>query len=104
MIDPNYIAADVLSRANSQLIDFYSFKPHIGQSFYITDIYRELRKVSGVLDVKDVEVVLKAGQDYSGIFFDVEANMSDDGRYIIIPKNAAFEIKFLNTDIIGNVV
>ena len=104
MIDPNYIAADVLSRANAQLIDFYSFKPHIGQSFYITDIYRELRKISGVLDVKDVEVVLKTGQNYSGIYFDVDANASNDGRYIIIPKNAAFEIKFLTTDIIGNVV
>ena len=68
-----------------------------------TDVYKELKDVAGVVDVVDVSVQTKRGADYANIAFQVEDNLSDDGRSIIIPRNAIYEIKFPSIDIKGAV-
>lgn len=73
----------------------------MGERFYITDIYSELNKVRGVVDTKNVTITNNVGGLYSDVGFSISANMSADGRYIICPLNASFEIKFPNTDITG---
>ena len=73
----------------------------MGERFYITDIYSELNKVRGVVDTKNVTIINKVGGLYSEVSFSMDANMSPDGRYIVCPLNACFEIKFPNTDITG---
>ena len=73
----------------------------MGERFYITDIYSELNKVRGVVDTKNVTITNKVGGLYSEVSFSMDANMSPDGRYIVCPLNACFEIKFPNTDITG---
>ena len=46
----------------------------------------------------------ETGINYSSVFFDVKSNLSDDERYLIIPKNAVYEVKFPNLDINGVVI
>tara|TARA_Y100000593_G_scaffold50250_1_gene94686 strand:- start:5082 stop:6899 length:1818 start_codon:yes stop_codon:yes gene_type:complete len=75
----------------------------IGQNFYITDLYSSLKLAPGILDVLRMKVVQKSGPLYSNIFFDVENNTSADGRYIICPRNAIFEIRNPFNDIVGTV-
>jgi hypothetical protein len=76
----------------------------IGQSLFITDIYKELQKVPHVIDVIDVKIVPKVGGVYSQANFDFNAHLSNDGRYITSERTSIFEIKFPNTDIQGSIV
>ena len=101
--------ADVLEEAYSMLRVYYSRKADIGESLFITDIYRELKKVPDLLDVTEVTVYQKygsgtGGRSYSDIRFDVDKATSADGRYIEIPKNVVYELKYGSTDIDGVIV
>ena len=64
-----------------------------------------MRNVEGILDVTDVNIGLvsgiTAGRKYSNIRFDVNRMTSVDGRYIEIPRNVIYEIKFPEFDIRG---
>ncbi len=92
---------EVLQSCVSALKRYYAKHPEIGEPFFITDIYKILNDVEGVVDTKNVNISLRSGGDYSDIRFNVRANTSPDGRYIEIPKNCIWEIKFLNQDING---
>lgn len=82
----------------------YSNKPmYIGESFFISDIYTILKKVEGINDVKSVKVFQKVGGIYSDIGFDLNYFTSPDYRFIEAPKNVIFEIKFPESDIIGEI-
>ena len=78
-------------------------KADIGESFYITDVYKALKDVDGVIDVVDVSINVKQGANYNTTTFNVNDNLSSDGRSILIPRNAIYEIKFPNIDIKGAV-
>jgi hypothetical protein len=93
--------AEVLTRATDKLISFYQRLPDIGEAFFITDVYNELRKIDGIVDVTDVKVTLNVGGDYSDTSFNLKNSTSPDGRYIEMPKNVIWEIKFPNSDIKG---
>ena len=85
----------------NKLANFYSSGFFIGETFSISDIYAQLKTVSGVLDVLKVKVVNKTGTNYSGATIQIEKNLSPDGNKIIIPKNAIVEIKYPASDISG---
>ena len=93
----------ILQSCIMALSQLYSTKPEIGEAYYITDVYKTLKDVDGVIDVVDVNVSTKGGTGYSGISFDIAENLSDDGRSIIIPRNAVYEIKYSMLDIKGAV-
>ena len=94
----------VISRANSQLSAYYSSLPFdIGQSILITDVYRELMKVAGILDVYDVQIVEKQGGNYSESNYDFQSNLSANGSRIMAAETMVFELKFPNVDIQGTV-
>ena len=76
---------------------------YIGESFFISDIYNTLKKVDGLNDVKSVKIFQKVGGLYSDIGFDIDRFTSPDYRYIECPKNVIFEIKYPDTDIIGEI-
>lgn len=101
LVDPVFVKADVLNNVKNQLLFYYSTKLDLGQDFSLLDVYREIRKIKGVLDVKSVKVKNITDFTYSQIAFDVAQNTSSDGNSIICPKNAIFEIKNLNNDIVG---
>lgn len=92
-----------LNQCVNQLARSYSAGHYIGEHFSISDIYAELKKVRGVLDVLKVRVVNKTGTNYSGASIDISKNTSPDGNMIAVPKNAIVEIKFPSSDIVGEV-
>lgn len=92
---------DILSDCVDALKEEYSILREIGQPFYMTDVYSVLKEVDGVVDVDRVKVRTKTGNAYSRVSFSVNENLSQDGRYINIPVNAIFEIKYPNSDIRG---
>jgi hypothetical protein len=92
---------DILVAAKARLKEHFSNYPEIGEPFFITDIYAKLKTVDGLLDVTSVKVYQKTGANYSDIRFDLQPATSPDGRYISMPKNVIYEIKFLDADING---
>ena len=101
--DLNKDTSIVLDSCTNALIASLETRPDIGEAFYITDVYKTLKDVEGVIDVSDVSIVSKYGEEYSSISFSPEENLSEDGRAIIIPRNGIYEIKFPNADIKGAV-
>jgi hypothetical protein len=91
----------VLEQAINALKELYTIPFYIGEQLNVTDIYAKLREVNGVLDVTKVKLVNKTGGNYAGTTFDINANMSPDGTYLIAPKNCVFELKFPAVDIKG---
>jgi hypothetical protein len=101
--DLNKNSETILQNCITALTDHFTMKADIGEAFYITDVYKALKDVDGVIDVVNVNVKTKQGANYSNTTFNVEENLSDDGRAIIIPRNAIYEVKFPNIDIRGAV-
>tara|TARA_R100000426_G_scaffold19771_1_gene17099 strand:+ start:12320 stop:14116 length:1797 start_codon:yes stop_codon:yes gene_type:complete len=96
---------DVVNECIATLSNYYSgYTYDIGEPFKITDVYKVLNNIPSVVDTKLVTVTQRLGSNYSN--YDVAYNdlISDDGRYLIAPKDAIFEIKFLSSDITGEVI
>jgi len=104
IVDPRSDRTQVLSNVRGRLTSFYSTKSQIGEPFNKLDVLREIRKVSGILDVKDLEIKNLTGNEYSSIVFNIEDNTTSDGNLIVIPKNAIYEIKRPDIDIVGNII
>ena len=92
---------ETLESSKAALRKHFSRHLELGEPFWITDVYRVLKEVDGVLDVTNVNISLKSGGLYSGTIFDVTGNISSDGRYVNIPKNCIAEIRFPKDDIKG---
>ena len=93
---------DLLDKCNQKLLDkFLNIKFSLGESIFISEILRLLNDVPGVTDTVKVELYNIFGGAYSNFVYDVDANMSFDGRYLNIPQDSAAEILFPSTDIVG---
>lgn len=94
----------VLDRCTKALTaKFSSVGYYIGEAVYISDIYAELKNVEGVLDVVKVKLVNRTGSDYSSAGIIINDNLSPDGSYLVVPKNAIVEFKYPSVDIRGKV-
>ena len=80
---------------------FLNVKFEIGEAVYISEIYKLLNEVPGVVDTTNVELINRAGGVYSNYVYDIDANLSNDGRYLVVPEDAAAEILLPTTDISG---
>jgi hypothetical protein len=87
----------------TQLKEKFETSFYIGEPVYISDIYSDLKKVTGVLDVSSVTLDNKTGTGYASSTIDINSNLSPDGSYLVVPKNTIIEIKFPETDIKGKV-
>jgi hypothetical protein len=94
----------LLSSCVTQLKKHFSYGFYIGESISISDIYSELKKVTGVADVNFVKIVNKTGTTYSNVFLNINKNTSPDGTTMIVPGNVVPEIKFPRTDIKGKII
>jgi hypothetical protein len=92
---------DVLNRCVERLANKYKDPMFIGERLSISEIFSELNKVKGVLDVVKVQIINKSTSDYSSVVFPVQENLSPDGDYLLTPQNAILELKFPETDIKG---
>lgn len=95
--DTNMVLNDCLTAVKDALTE----KLNIGEPFYLTDIYKVLNSVNGVIDTKRVSVQQKFGAGYSSSQFSVEENLSRDGRYLSVPENVILEFRDLDNDITG---
>jgi hypothetical protein len=96
---------DLLQQCNKAISDnFLTIKFGLGESIYISDIYKVLNDVPGVTDTKSVELYNRVGGTYSNVVYDINSNLSNDGRYLRIPADSAAEILLPNTDIVGVIV
>jgi len=91
----------VLNNAYEKLVEYYRNHFDIGEPFSITKIYSILNGVEGLSDVVSVKIILKNGGLYSDTRFDLEKNMSQDGRYIDVPENIILEFKYPKIDFSG---
>jgi hypothetical protein len=94
---------DLLDSCVRQLRQKFTNSYFIGEHLYISELYSELDKVDGVLNVVKVKVINKSSGNYSNTSFNINQNTSPEGTYIIAPKNAVFELKFPSTDITGKI-
>jgi len=103
LIDINANRFNVINNCNDRLTSKFSAKQDIGEPIKITEIYRELLKVDGVVDVTSVDVGLKSGGIYSESNYDFDSALSADGRMIEAQPNVVFELKYPNVDIKGSI-
>ena len=94
----------VLQNAIDKLKSYYSEGFYIGEAFYISDVYKALKEVDGILDVTKVKILNKSGVNYSSATLDINDNLAPDGNYLVVPKNAIVEIKYPETDIKGKLI
>ena len=92
---------DVLDGCVAALAKKYGTPMFIGESLSISEIFSELNKVKGVLDVVKVQIINKNSSDHSSVVFPIQENLSPDGDYLLTPQNAILELKFPETDIKG---
>jgi glutaminase len=75
----------------------------IGEAFSISEIYKTLNAVDGVVDTLSVEIEQRIGSNYSGASFDLDSRTTPDGRWIDVPRNVIMEVKYTDNDIKGSV-
>ena len=103
-LDMNANRFSVINQANSALrASLLRSQYEVGESILITDFYKVLQKVNGVIDVIDMEIVGKTGASHAPSGYDFRENLSADGRRIEAENNIIFELKFPNIDIKGSV-
>jgi len=91
-----------LARAERSLRKYLTENPNnIGEPLYITRLINAVNEADGVADVISLNVSSKTGTKYSSVAFDLNANISADGRKVYIPKNVIWEVKFPFQDING---
>lgn len=95
---------EVLADAKQSIATLFSVLPEIGQPILISEIIKVLKNTSGVLDVVSVNITNKKFGFYSALSYDLEQNLSVDGRYIKLPQNVIYELKYPNVDISGVVL
>ena len=94
-------STDVLNKAITTLQEYYSNKLLMGTPFYISEIYQVLNDITEVVDTRNVKIVNKFGTGYSDTSYDIESNISSDGRFVFVPEDTVLEIRYPNVDIIG---
>jgi len=92
-----------LNLANAALRKYFSKVGDIGEPVYISDMYRVLQDVPGIIDVLTVRAVNKSGGIYSSYAYDFDGATSADGRRIDGAKDIIFELKYPDADIKGSV-
>ena len=104
MADDHENKFSVLSQAIQTLNAMASAsKYNIGEPIRISDFYRALKNIDGLLDVLNIKLVKKTGRIYSSVDFDMNEYTSLDGRLVTLPMDYIFEIKYPTLDIVGKV-
>lgn len=81
--------------------EYLNVKFNIGEAVYISEIYKLLNDVPGVVDTTNVEIINKTSTGYSDYEYDILENMSDDGRFLKIPEDSVAEVLYPGIDVSG---
>jgi len=102
-VDMSASKYNVINTANFALTKKFRQGFDIGEPIQLSEVYKILNKVEGIIDVLDVKIVEKSGGTYTGDSYDFKANTSADNRRILAEENVIFELKFPGNDIKGSV-
>lgn len=91
----------VLNKAINTIKENYADKMLLGRPFFISEIYKMLNDLPEIVDTKDVVITNKTGAQYSNVSYNIQANLSNDGRFLYVPEDTVLEIRFPNIDITG---
>ena len=83
------------------LAERMAVKKNIGEAIDIAEIYKILNDIPGVVDTSYVELINKTGGIYSSLYYDINSNLSDDGRFLMIPEDTIAEMLTPTSDITG---
>ena len=100
---PNYLGKDVLLSCTNRLKDYFNTnKWNINQPINLSSIYTLLDQEKGVQTVQKVEIINKAGGNYSQYAYDIAGATRSN---IVYPSYdpMIFEVKYPNTDIKGRI-
>jgi hypothetical protein len=100
---PNFIGKDVLISCTNRLKDYFNItKWSINQPINLSSIYTLLDQEKGVQTVQKVEVINKAGGNYSQFAYDIAGATKNN---IVYPSYdpMIFEVKFPDIDIKGRI-
>lgn len=100
-VDKKFSQSIVLRECFEEIKKLFSNKLYIGEPLYLSRIYSVLNRVDGVIDVRKVNIVNKAGSIYSTISIDMDKILSKDGTYYMTPENCILELKYPDEDIKG---
>jgi hypothetical protein len=103
IVRPNYSGRDVLLACTNRLKDYFNTsKWNINQPINLSTIYTLLDQEKGVQTVQKVEIVNKAGGDYSEYAYDIKGATKSN---IVYPSYdpMIFEVKYLDRDIKGRI-
>ena len=103
LIEMNTNRYNIINVCNQKIMERFGSNLDIGEPIMLTDVFRALQSVPGVLDVTSVVVDLKAGGIYSEGNYDFQSALSSDGRRILAEPNIIFELKYPNVDIRGSI-
>tara|TARA_R110002060_G_scaffold23166_6_gene31348 strand:- start:91 stop:1884 length:1794 start_codon:yes stop_codon:yes gene_type:complete len=96
---------DLLNKCIQKIKDEYlNIKFNIGEAVYISQVYKLLNDVPGVVDTTSVELVNLTGGIYSEYSYGILENLSNDGRFLKIPQDTAAEVLLPDTDIVGAII
>jgi len=93
----------LIANTTQALIAHFRNHYDIGESIDVANIIKVLQNVTGVLDVTNVRFVLKDGGIYARSSYNLQGNLSADGRMLKAKSNVIFELKFPNVDIKGSI-
>jgi hypothetical protein len=98
--DP-YNKYDVLNQCLNLVRNRFNRPYFMGEPFNIYEVYSVLNDVDGVADVTKVTISNIRNSTYSSDYININRHTTPDGRQIVPPENAIFEIKFPTNDING---
>lgn len=94
----------VLDEANKAIRQFYENRFfEIGEPVLVTDIFGVLKNVGSILDVTNVELFIKTGENYADAPFSIDQFLNADGTMLVPPSDCIFELKFPTSDILGTI-
>ena len=103
---PEYNSNEVLIKCITKLKEMFNIRIwQINQPIVISKIYTELDRVDGVQSVTSVKInnLYDTVSGYSGNVYDIEAATKAGVVYPSLDASI-FEVKYLNSDIIGKVI
>ncbi len=94
----------VFNKAKNEIFEkLNDYRPEIGESFNITEVFKILKDVEEILDVTEISVTSKSSFSHSDFMYDINSNISEHRRMLHLPKNCIWELKFKN-DITGTIL
>tara|TARA_R110000824_G_scaffold26628_1_gene91316 strand:- start:20931 stop:22733 length:1803 start_codon:yes stop_codon:yes gene_type:complete len=103
--NPNFNLMDARIAAEDRARFYFERRKYnFGESINVAALTKLINDTEQVDDVLSVQFYNVYGGVYSDIEYEIKPNTTADGRFVIIPANYVFEIKFLGTNITGEAI